>query len=325
MGVGLINSSACYEEQRSWKLLQKYLPEANQIKSDYSPVEEFWSWRQHRIHIDHYYSPSSRIKVVLLHGVGGNGRLLSFIGVPLSKQGMEVIAPDLPGYGYSLIKNDTINYHMWIELVDDLVNYELEKDERPVVLFGLSAGGMLAYHAGCKNEKVSGIIVTNLLDQRDIEVRDASASSKAMSRLGAVLVNMFNILLPKARIPMKFVANMKAIVNDKRILDILLNDDTAAGTSVSIRFIHSLINAAPVIEPEEFTYCPLLLLHPEKDNWTALNVSKSFFDRLKCAKEIKILENAGHFPVEQPGLKQLEEYSLSFLGNIQEVIQLKRT
>ncbi len=72
----------------------------------------------------------------------------------------------------------------------------------------------------------------------------------------------------------------------------------------------------PKIEPEEFSYCPVLLAHSERDNWTDVKLSKLFFNRLKCNKSLKILENAGHFPIEQPGLKQLEEYAIKFIREI---------
>ena len=42
-------------------------------------------------------------KLILLHGGGGNGRLLSPIGVFFQKLGYECIAPDLPGFGLTKI------------------------------------------------------------------------------------------------------------------------------------------------------------------------------------------------------------------------------
>jgi len=58
------------------------------------------------------------------------------------------------------------------------------------------------------------------------------------------------------------------------------------------------------------------LLHPEQDNWTDLALSKIFFDRLACAKELQILEGAGHFPIEPIGLEKLVECCLNFIEEI---------
>ena len=92
------------------------------------------------------------------------------------------------------------------------------------------------------------------------------------------------------------------------------DDMRAAGyDGVSVRFILSLINTGPEIEPESFALCPFLLAHPEKDRWTPVRLSRLFFDRLVCKKEIVLPGNAGHFPIEQPGLRQLEDSAVNFL------------
>ena len=74
------------------------------------------------------------------------------------------------------------------------------------------------------------------------------------------------------------------------------------------------MNAVPLIEPENFNICPVLLVHPEVDKWTPTEISRLFFDKIQSSKEIKILSNAGHFPIETPGLQQLEEMSIDFLS-----------
>ena len=302
-----------YKSQDTWKKIQKYLPENNRITQDSYPLEEWWEWNNNKVHIDYYPNPSSDVKLILLHGVGGNGRLLSFIGVPLYKQGYEIICPDLPGYGITQTKENNVDYSMWVNLVKDLVEYELQKDNKGIILFGLSAGGMLSYHAGCKNKNVSALIFTNLLDQRLQEVRDFSALNKYMSRIGLRVLHLLEKINRDIEIPMKMVANMKAIVNNNEFLKLLINDKISSGARVPIRFITSMINYSPDVEPENFNNCPVLLVHPEYDKWTDLRLSKLTFDKFKCKKELKILEKVGHFPLEQPGLSQLEEYIVKFI------------
>jgi len=80
-----------YTEQSAWREISKYLPEKNRINSDVFPKEYFIDWRGNKIHIDHYENKSASAKVLLIHGVGGNGRLLQFAGVPLFKKGYEII------------------------------------------------------------------------------------------------------------------------------------------------------------------------------------------------------------------------------------------
>ena len=80
--------------------------------------------------------------------------------------------------------------------------------------------------------------------------------------------------------------------------------------------MHSLLAIRPAIEPEDFDLCPLLLVHPAADRWTTIEASRPFFDRIKGPKELVMLENCGHFPIEEPGVSRLEEASTAFLENL---------
>jgi hypothetical protein len=42
-----------------------------------------------------------------------------------------------------------------------------------------------------------------------------------------------------------------------------------------------------------------------EDRWTPTAMSLRFFDRIAAPKELVLLENAGHYPVEAPGTHQL--------------------
>ena len=95
-------------------------------------------------------------------------------GGPQSKNGFETIMIDMPTYGVTEVKDrNAITYADWVQAGVDYVNYEASKDDRPIFLYGLSAGGMETYHvaAAARNPKVKGIIGMTFLDQRDKQVR----------------------------------------------------------------------------------------------------------------------------------------------------------
>jgi alpha-beta hydrolase superfamily lysophospholipase len=306
-----------YAENKTWTgAFPALLPLKNRL-SENQVVEFYWNWNSNEVHVDHYKCEASPVRIVMLHGVGGNGRLLSFIAAPLHRSNLELIALDLPGYGLTKMNDKIITYNHWLNMANDFLAYEQQRDPRPIILFGLSAGGMLAYQVACLNRKINGIIVTTLLDQRLMEVRRYSAIYPWMARFMGPFVKAAAAIIPGTLIPMKKVANMKAIVNNKELLNLLINDPTSSGTKVSIAFINTLLEAYPEIEPEEFNICPMLLAHPEKDLWTPVEISELFFNRLnKINKQLVILENAGHFPIESPGLQQLEDSILGFIGEL---------
>jgi len=302
-----------YTGIKTWREdIPAMLPPANRLQEG-QVKEYYWSWQNHKVHIDYYPRPESTFRMILLHGVGGNGRLLSFIAAPLHRHRIELLIPDLPGYGLTQMNDKIITYNHWVNLVKDLLAFEQNRDQRPIVLFGLSAGGMLAYQAACINQQVKGVIATTLLDQRLEEVRKYSALYPWMAKFMKPVVKAASTILPGLKIPMKRLANMKAIVNNPQLLNKLINDPTSSGTSVSLAFVNTLLEMKPTIEPEEFTLCPMLLAHPEKDLWTPVSISLLFFDRLhQIEKKLEMLENAGHFPIENPGLQQLEKSIIDF-------------
>ncbi len=80
--------------------------------------------------------------------------------------------------------------------------------------------------------------------------------------------------------------------------------------------MHSLFQVRPALEPEAFDRCPVLLAHPAEDHWTDVRISKPFLDRIAADTSLVMLENCGHFPIEQPGLSQLQQAALEFLQSV---------
>jgi alpha-beta hydrolase superfamily lysophospholipase len=303
-----------FEDNVYWQQIQSFLPEHNRIGDQVSPEEKTLPYKGGKIRYDEYEpKEASDISIVMFHGVGGNGRLLSFIAVPLTKAGFNVICPDLPGYGYTDIPA-SLDYDLWIEVATFMVDKELDRG-RKVFVFGFSAGGMLAYNVACKVKRAAGLMVTNILDNRYQMVRDHSAKNKFHSRVGLTLLNLLPVSLQKrVKIGVKEVANMRTIVNDRRLMQILLKDKVASGSVVPIYFLTTMLKSKPVIEPAEFTVCPVLLAHPEDDRWTPVETSRLFFDKLTVPKRLTMLGNAGHFPIESPGLQQLEAECVNFIS-----------
>ena len=301
-----------YGKDGYWKKVQEYLPEENRLTEACLPDEYFVGIGRFGIHIDHYRVKEPKARIILFHGVGGNGRLLSFIAVPLMKQGYEVICPDLPPYGMTEYYG-TVVYQDWVDCAAEIVMYYQTREISPTFLFGLSAGGILAYQTASGLPGIQGVIATCLLDQRNPTVRKSTAGSRWMADHGLRAITKASARLGFVKVPMKWVGNMKAIVNHEELAEVLMKDRRASGARVPVAFLHTLLNPDIHPEPERFRRCPVLLVHPENDRWTDAGLSRLFFDRLNCSKEMKLLKGAGHFPIEKEGLKHLEQYCVEFL------------
>jgi alpha-beta hydrolase superfamily lysophospholipase len=305
-----------YAEIDHWRKYQPFLPERLQLKAGHEPIEEWWSWRDADIHLDRYASPASPLTMMLLHGAGGYSRLLAPYAVFLNSRGYEAVLPDLPGYGLSIAPTSLFSYARWVDCVVDLVEAESKRTGKPVVLFGMSIGGYLAYLAAAQGRKVAGVIVTTLADPRLRVVRRQFARYPRLNWLLVPLMMPLSALFGRLRLPVRWFCNMNGIANNPEVISVVCSDPIGGGNRVPLRFMQSILTIQPAIEPEAFDVCPVLLAQPAADTWTSLEASQPFLDRIKGPKELVMLENCGHFPIEEPGVSRLEEAVLKFLEKI---------
>lgn len=308
-----------YRDQQAWKDLQAYLPARLHLTDADVPLEEFWNHRGHEIHLDRYLNPDAPAKVILHHGVGTNGRQMSMIlGAPLARRGLETVAIDNLGFGLTKVARGTnYDYGDWVDLVVDFIAHEQRRDDRPIILYGLSAGGMLTFHAAAKAPKgaLRGIVGMTFLDQRSQQVRDETAHDLLTSRLGIPAMGLL-AKTPAASLtyPMTLASRMSALANNGPAMQVFLRDRTSAANWMSVRFLASYCNYRPSMEPEQFDRCPVLLTQPAADRWTPLHLSEPFLSRIARVKvETVMLENAGHYPMENPGLQQMEDAIADFV------------
>jgi alpha-beta hydrolase superfamily lysophospholipase len=224
--------------------------------------------------------------------------------------------PDLPGYGLTRAPARLSSYQRWVECVADLVHAERERTGRPVALFGLSAGGYLGYLAAARGREAAGVIATTLADPRLPIVRDEAARDPRVNRVLVPLMTPLAAVLGDLRLPIRWITNMRGVANDPEIARLVCADPIGGGNRVSLRFLSSFLAIRPAIEPERFDLCPVLLAQPAADLWTTIEASGPFFDRIKGPKNLVMLENCGHLPIEEPGASRLEDAVVAFLARL---------
>lgn len=301
--------SVTYAQQPQWREIQQFLPEKYRLTAENEPAEEWWNHLGHRIHLDTYRNPEAAVKVILLHGVGTNGRQMSTIlGRPLAERGYETIAPDMPGYGLTAVAPGAlVRYDDWVQIGSDLVDAERQRDDRPIVLYGLSAGGMEAFHIASINRRVAALVGMTFLDQRSFRVRALTAFDPISGAVGAPVMKVLAMTpLRRLRVPMRWVSKMRALVNDRGAKRAAYRDKSSAGNSVSIAFLDSYLNFTPTIENADFDTCPILLTQPAADRWTPVELSKPVTEQVtKVPVTTVMLENGSHYPLELEALDRM--------------------
>lgn len=308
-----------YAELDGWRAYQPYFPQDMRCTRELTPTEETWAWSGLDVHLDRMEEPRSPVKVIVLHGAGAYGRVMAPAAVLARRNGFETVSPDLPGYGLTEVPRARFDYPLWVDCVADLVDAEIARDGRPVVLFGVSLGGLLAYQAAARIAsrggagKVIGLVATTLADPREPEVRQGFARTKILGSAGLWLLERTRWMTDGLPLPMRFMSKMDRISNDPELARVCSADPLGGGNWVPARFLRTLMHTAPDIEPEDFRACPVLLAHPGVDRMTDIALSRRFFDRLAAPKQMVVLEGASHMPTEQPGIDQLAASVLSFV------------
>lgn len=305
-----------YDDHPTWRRYQPFFPPGMRCTPRSTPREETWRWRGLDVHLDRLPVPASPLKVIVLHGAGAYGRVMAPAAVIAQRHGFETVAPDLPGYGLTRVPKRDMTYPLWIDCACDLIDAELARDGRPVVLFGVSLGGLLAYQAAARSRRVVGVIATTLADPRERAVRRGFARHALLGTAGLWLLDKLAPLTDGLRLPMAYVSKMHRISNRPELAAVVRADRLGGGSWVPARFLRTLLTTAPAIEPEDFDVCPVLLVHPGEDRMTDLALSRRFFERLRAPKRMVILEGASHMPTEHPGVDQLEAAVLQFVQGL---------
>jgi alpha-beta hydrolase superfamily lysophospholipase len=307
-----------YTTDNAWQQLNKQLPAAFQLTDKNLPTEDSWNWKGNTVHLDRYVNTASVYRIFLHHGVGTNGRQLNMIfGHKMAALGYDVVAIDNLGYGMTQVNQPDVTYDDWVHLFADFVNEETIRNPKKIILYGLSAGGMLAYSAACYMKEVHGIIGMCFLKNTDKKVAHDTVKFPALNWLAVPLFKLLcNIGFKRMAIPVKAVSKMNCLVNDAATLKICLADSLSSGAKVQLQFLYGYISYQLPIAVEEFDKCPVLLTQPGADAWTPLNLSEISMKGIKATFTIKILKGGSHYPIEEKALVQLVNYADEFIKGL---------
>ncbi|WP_051165094.1 alpha/beta hydrolase [Nocardia testacea] len=107
------------------------------------------------------------------------------------------------------------------------------------------------------------------------------------------------------RVPIRWSANMSGMSGNSALTRMVSTDPLGGGVRMPLGFLRTYLTSAPYIEPEDFTGCPVWLVHPGADTWTPLSLSEQFFERIAAPKKLTVLAGAGHYPIEAPAIRRL--------------------
>ncbi|WNG88761.1 alpha/beta hydrolase [Mycobacterium sp. ITM-2016-00317] len=271
------------------------------------PASTWWQWRGRTVHIARARAASADVRGMVVHGGGGYSGALWPAAAVAAGDGIEMFAPDLPLYGDTVEPDPAgVRYGDWVDLLCDLVTAERAADPRPLILFGASMGGMLAYEVAARTGQVAAVVATCLLDLADPAARSAATRFAWLGRPAPALLRAAEPVLGRVRLPIRWLADMAAMSTDPQLSRLCASDPRGGGARVPLGFLSSWMNYHHTA-PESFGAAPVTLVAPAADTWTPPVLSIRFLQRISGPIELVTLENCGHFPIEEPGLTQLRD------------------
>lgn len=286
-------------------------------------TREDWAWQdrdgraQWLLNLEHVGADDAHVRLIMVHGAGGNAAPMWPFAAHLSLLGARVTVLDLPGYGRSRQvsgRRGTVRYPDWQQTLVDLMH--CEDDDRPLVLVGASMGGMLALDAAALTGLADRVIVTCLLDVTRPEVRAGVVRWPWLATVGAPLLRLARGPLARLSLPIRWLTPMATISNSPGLSAEVLRDRRGGRGAMPLGWYRSFLAAGPAVPPESISQPPVILLHPGSDRWTAPELSESSLTRIAAPTRSVRLPGSGHFPIEEPGFQTLLDEVAAELSEI---------
>jgi alpha-beta hydrolase superfamily lysophospholipase len=307
------NPTIRYADHPSWIAYRDLLAQEFEIKIEREPAERWESVGGHRLHIDEW-RPDGVAKgtVILVHGGGGHGRILAPLGDAVASLGWRAIAPDLPGYGLTKPASGwRWDYAEWPRAVAALA----DKAEGPVVLIGLSVGGMTALFAAQIARAVKGVVATTLIDMSDPRVYAGAARWRWLGHVARLSGTYTPVIADRIAMPLRFAAPMHAMSSKPGMRRYFSEDELLGAKWIPARFWRTLHQCKAPNGNLDLP-CPILLAHPGADAWTPVALSLPAFERIGTPKRLRVLTNGSHLPAERPAYDELREEIAAFLAGL---------
>jgi alpha-beta hydrolase superfamily lysophospholipase len=297
-----------FSEIGSWPTYRTILAEEFGIVLHTTPAEHCMTVRGHEVRIDEWAASGPCCgTVILVHGGGGNGRILAPFAEPVAALGWRVLAPDLPGFGLTRPSPAfDWDYAEWPRVIAALADAQTG----PVVLLGASIGGLTAVFAAQQSNNVAGVVATTLLDASVDQNFIKVARWPWLGRISLLSMALVPALVDRIRLPLRLAAPLGTMSANKRMARYFTDDPLIGASWKPVRFFRTMREFTP---PSLKLDCPLLLVHPGADAWTPTPISVATFDRFEARKQFVELSNGSHLPVEQPAYRELSEQVARFL------------
>lgn len=218
-----------------------------------------------KLHAWQFGSNTPKGVVVILHGMHGlDAASLLDYGKFFKDQGFDAFCLDLRAHGRSEGEELTFGY----KEVDDVtalldwIRLDEKYQEKPIILFGLSMGGSIVIQTAAVREDVDMVISVCAYDSYLSQVKDYMTRSNIPKSIVKIYSQALKLVL-------------------------------------AFRFDTNPEQAAPLNQIEKIAPRPILLIHGEADEQTAVYQAYNLKDKAGDNAKLWVIEDKGHLIVEE--------------------------
>jgi len=230
--------------------------------------------------------------ILAIHGLGGRGAWFGNLRETLSKAGIELISPDLKGFGTNEPRGHVDSFHEWVNQIQDI--YESLKETSPearISLIGHSMGAVVLSHIE--------------VDPKDRLIYSVPGfkGAKATFKLSFTLSTLFKLFLDSIPQTISTVFQQSALpkyslvkLPSSQLTKHITDEDPLKVYDVSPRLLFEILKMSQGLEARlSKLENPILFLQVEND----LVIDNARMDELfklinSDKKELKILYNTEH-------------------------------
>jgi pimeloyl-ACP methyl ester carboxylesterase len=263
-----------------------------------------------RMAMDWYDGADGAPTIVFVPGSLAYGRLFAYPALLLHELGFGCVTFD---FSRDFRGKDVFDFTipMHVANIADVVRRIRAERAGPVVLFGLSYGGIMSLLAS-EREPVDAMIWYASPKPASREF----VRSQRGARLLIPILTALSKLLPRLRVPLTAVVDYDKASSERSFLDVY-GSDPGVAKACTLRALASTFRDVDDHGALARARFPFLVMHARTDRLFSIDLSRAAFDEIGSAdKRFVELESHGHWPSTPEEIRTVVEHVGAFAGNI---------
>jgi len=259
------------------------------------------------LHLTVYEAGVDKPSLIFIHGITFHAGIYTELipGVnfleALAEKGFNVIALDLQGHGKSGGPRGLFNYQELMGNVSKAVDYTISHYNQRIGIIGSSLGGILSFYGAIFDSRIKSAVCHGVADLRKID----SIPYLRHQYLQIPIAKSLRFLarhFPSFPIPLNTFVDPRHIFENKENIRRWQKDSLCVWNYRASSWVSLFLNPEEKPKIEEMQK-PVRIIIGEKDIFLPPKSIRSFYERLRCKKDLVIIPGAGHMlPLEYPSL-----------------------